>query len=150
MSPLLQILLAVIAVIGNAGWFLDGRKHRAQTRAINTDTDLKDFDLAQRYVEQFQSQIADPLRAQAAQLQHQVDSLKNEINHLSDTINQLNHAIQKIKDCPYSAADSCPVLNALQHPALLPLPFCLNNNDSQHLSLPKPNRHLSPPPNPTA
>ena len=88
------IVLAVIGMVsGWWTWFLDRRKHRQEVEGMRAENALKDFELAKRYVDEFDKNIAEPL-------QRDVRELRNEVNRLKD-------AIEKVNDCPYR--DNCPV-----------------------------------------
>ena len=94
------IILALIGMVsGWFTWFLDRRKHRQEVEALKADNRQKDMDLSKMYVDEFRSNIAEPLRQEVLELRDQIDQLRN--------------AIQKIDACAHRA--SCPVINELQH-----------------------------------
>ena len=89
-----SIVLAVITMLsGWATYWFDRRKHRQEVEGLKADNRQKDMELGKMYVDEFRSNIADPLR-------HEVLELRNEID-------QLRNAIQQIDRCPHR--DTCPV-----------------------------------------
>ena len=88
-----EIILGFLTLLGGCGWFVSGRKHRQEVEALKADNRMKDMELAQKYVEEFDKNIAEPLR-------RDVRDLRNEVKELRD-------AIQRIDRCPYR--DTCPV-----------------------------------------
>ena len=93
------IILAIISFLSGLGWMLDRKKHRQEIESLKADNRMKDMELGKAYVDEFRSNIARPL-------QEEVKDLRMEIA-------QLRNAIQRIRDCPHSAA--CPVRDSLQH-----------------------------------
>lgn len=94
-----SIILALITALGGCGWLIDRKKHRQEVEGLKADNRQKDMELGKMYVDEFRSNIARPL-------QEEVKDLRMEIA-------QLRNAIQRIGDCPHSAA--CPVRDSLQH-----------------------------------
>ena len=74
-----SIILGVLTLLGGCGWFVEGRKHREATRVLNADYRLKNMELGQIYVEQFEKNIADPLRQEVRELRDEVKELRNEL-----------------------------------------------------------------------
>lgn len=93
-----SIVLALITLGGGCGWVVDRRKHRQEIESIKADNRQKDMDLGKMYVDEFKTNIADPLRCEVRGLKNEVKKLKN--------------AIGKIQDCPHAA--DCPVYDELQ------------------------------------
>ena len=91
--------MAFFTLLGCCAWFVEGRKHRPTANGLKADNRLKDMELARLYVQQFEETIGNPLRKQVGDLQNEIAQLRN--------------AIQRIGDCPHSAA--CPVRDSLQH-----------------------------------
>ena len=104
---ILQLLLAFLALLGNCGWIIDGRRHREQVRSLQADTRAKDYDLAKRYVDDYHQRIVAPLEAESAR--HEA-----EIQQLTTQINIFQHAIQQSQNCP--SVSGCPVLLRLRLP----------------------------------
>jgi hypothetical protein len=96
---LTAIVLAVIGMV--SGWvtyWLDRRKHRQEVESLKADNRQKDMELGKMYVDEFRSNIADPLRQEVLELREQIDQLRN--------------AIQRIDRCPHR--DTCPVYDELR------------------------------------
>lgn len=94
-----EIVLGLFTLLSTFGWFVAGRKYRQEVESLKADNRMKDMELGKAYVDEFRSNIARPL-------QEEVKDLRMEIA-------QLRNAIQRIGDCPHSAA--CPVRDSLQH-----------------------------------
>ena len=93
------IVLAVIGMVsGWCSWWLDRRKHKQEVEGLKADNRLKDMELARLYVEQFQKDIAEPLRHEVRELRNEVMALKN--------------AVEGVNDCAYR--DGCPVRERMQ------------------------------------
>lgn len=88
-----KIVLELFTLLSGCGWFVSGRKHRQEVKSLKADNRLKDMELARLYVEQFQKDIAEPLR-------QEVRELRNEVNELRD-------AIKRVNECRFR--DECPV-----------------------------------------
>ena len=88
-----SIILALITLLGGCGWLLDRKKHRQEVEGLKADNRQKDMELVKMYVDEFRSNIADPLRQEVLELRNAIDQLRN--------------AIQRIADCPHSG--TCPV-----------------------------------------
>ena len=93
-----SIILSLITLLGGCGWLLDRKKHRQEVEGLKADNRQKDMELGKMYVDEFRSNIADPLRQEVLELRNEIDQLRN--------------AIQRIADCPHR--DSCPVYDELR------------------------------------
>lgn len=103
------MVLGLFTSLSGCGWFVSGRKHRQEVNSLKADNRLKDMELARLYVEQFQVDIAEPLRQEVRELRSEVSELRklrNEVIELRDAITMLN-------DCRY--LDECPVRDRLLH-----------------------------------
>ena len=78
-SEITSIILGVLTLLGGCGWFVEGRKHRETARLLNADHKLKEMELGQLYVEQFEKNIAEPLRREVRELRDEVKELRNEL-----------------------------------------------------------------------
>lgn len=80
---LTAIVLAVIGMVsGWCSWWLDRRKHKQEVEGLKADNRLKDMELGQMYVEQFEKNIAEPLRRDVRELREKVDKLTEELEHV--------------------------------------------------------------------
>ena len=94
MLDITGITLAIITMLsGWATYWFDRRKHRQEVEGLKADNRQKDMELGKMYVDEFRSNIADPLRQEVLELRNEIDQLRN--------------AIQRIADCPHSG--TCPV-----------------------------------------
>ena len=93
-----SIVLGVMTLLGGCGWVIDRKKHRQEVESLKADNRLKDMELAQIYVEQFENNIAEPLR--------------HEVRELKDEVMELKNALERVKDCPHRG--NCPVRNGMR------------------------------------
>lgn len=93
-----SIILGVLTLLGGCGWLIDRKKHRQEVEGLKADVRQKDMELGKMYVDEFRSNIADPLRQEVLELREQIDQLRN--------------AIQRIDRCPHR--DTCPVYDELR------------------------------------
>lgn len=77
-----SIVLGVFTLLSSCGWFVSGRKHRQEVKSLKADNRLKDMELGRLYVEQFQKDIAEPLRHEVRELREKVDKLTEELEHV--------------------------------------------------------------------
>ena len=85
-SEITSIILGVLTLLGGCGWFVEGRKHREIARLLNADHKLKEMELGQLYVEQFEKNIAEPLRRDVRELREKVDKLTEELEHVKKNV----------------------------------------------------------------
>ena len=93
-----SLLYPLITLLAGCGWLVDRRKYRQEVESLKADNRQKDMDLGKTYVDEFRTNIADPLR--------------REVRELKREVKKLNNAIAKIQDCPH--AGDCPVYDELQ------------------------------------
>lgn len=93
-----SIILGIITLLGGCGWLVDRRKYRQEVESLKADNRQKEMDLGKTYVDEFRTNIADPLR--------------REVRELKREVKKLNNAIAKIQGCPH--AGDCPVYDELQ------------------------------------
>lgn len=98
MTEIWAAVTTLLTLVAGGGWLFDKKRHRQEVRSIKTENEKKDMELAKMYVDEFKTNIADPLR-------REVRGLKKEVKNL-------NNAIAKIQDCPH--AGECPVYDELQ------------------------------------
>lgn len=98
LSIWLNFILAVLSLIAGGGWLFDKRRHKQEVEGLKADNKQKDMNLSKMYVDEFKTNIAEPLR-------REVGGLRREVKHL-------RNAISKINDCPHAA--DCPVYDELQ------------------------------------
>lgn len=71
-----EIILALLALLGNCGWFVSGRKHRAEANREN-------FDLSVEYINEFKTNIYEPLCQEVQKLRKAIEAIST-CPHLSD------------------------------------------------------------------
>ena len=87
------VAVGLLTLLGGCAWFVEGRKHKPTANGLKADNRLKNMELARLYVEQFQRDIAEPLR--------------HEVRELRDEVMKLKNAVEGVNDCAYR--DGCPV-----------------------------------------
>lgn len=92
------IILGFFTLLSSCGWFVNYRKYKHEANGLRKENKMKDMDLSRMYVDEFNKNIAEPLRQEVRELRSEVD--------------QLRDAIQRIDRCPHRA--QCPVLDGLQ------------------------------------
>ena len=81
-ESLTSIILGLMTLLSGCGWFVSGRKHRQEVKALKADNRLKDMELGQMYVEQFEANIAEPLRREVRELREEVKELRYELENV--------------------------------------------------------------------
>lgn len=76
------IVVGLIPLLGCCAWFVEGRKHKPTAKGLATDNKLKEMELGQLYVDQFEKNIAEPLRQEVRELRDKVDRLTDELEEL--------------------------------------------------------------------
>lgn len=94
-----EIVLGLFTLLSTCGWFVSGRKHRQEIQSLKADNRIKDMQLAQIYVEQFEKNIAEPLR--------------REVRELRDEIKELKNALERGKECIHR--DNCPIVERVRN-----------------------------------
>lgn len=74
-----NIVLGVLSLLGCCAWVVEGSKHKPTAKGIVADNRLKEMELGQLYVEQFEKNIAEPLRQEVRELRDEVKELRNEL-----------------------------------------------------------------------
>ena len=99
---LTAVAVGLMTLLGGCAWFVEGRKHKPAANGLKADNRLKDMELGQKYVEQFEANIAEPLR--------------REVRELRDEIKELKNAVEGVNDCAYRS--ECPVRERMRHDKL--------------------------------
>ncbi len=73
------VAVAFLTLLGACAWFVEGRKHKPTANGLKADNRLKNMELGQIYVEQFEENIAEPLRREVRELRDEVKELRNEL-----------------------------------------------------------------------
>lgn len=70
-----EIILALIALLGNCGWFISGRKHRQEVRKAKAEAEREEFDVSVQYIKEFKDNIYVPLQKEVEKLRLAIDSV---------------------------------------------------------------------------
>lgn len=73
------VIVAIVTLLGGCAWVVEGRKHKPAANGLKADYRLKNMELGQIYVEQFEENIAEPLRREVRELRDEVNALRNEL-----------------------------------------------------------------------
>ena len=73
------VAVGLLTLLGGCAWFVEGRKHKPTANGLKADNRLKNMELGQIYVEQFEENIAEPLRREVRELRDEVKELRNEV-----------------------------------------------------------------------
>lgn len=73
------VAVGLMTLLGGCAWFVEGRKHKPTANGLKADYRLKNMELGQMYVEQFEENIAEPLRREVRELREEVNELRNEL-----------------------------------------------------------------------
>ena len=87
------VAVGLMTLLGGCAWFVEGRKHKPTANGMKADYRLKNMELGQMYVEQFEKNIAEPLR--------------REVRELREEVNELRHELENVKKCACYCVD-CP------------------------------------------
>lgn len=104
-----SIILGVLTLLSGCGWFVEGRKHREATKLLSADHRLKEMELGQLYVEQFEKNIAEPLRHDVRELREKVDKLKDELEMVKRCACYRVDCPNRISMLQQQAGDECDV-----------------------------------------
>lgn len=81
------IILTMIGMV--SGWvsfYLDRHKHRQEVQGIKRDNQLKEMELAKKYVDEYDRTIAERLRSDVKQLRNDLDQLRHEMDNVKKNV----------------------------------------------------------------
>lgn len=96
-ESLTSILLGLLTFLNGFGWFFDRRRHKEEIQGMKRENQLKEMELAKKYVDEYDRTIAERLR--------------NDVKDLRKELNQLKDVLQRVQECRYRA--ECPMLDGL-------------------------------------
>ena len=80
------VAVGLMTLLGGCAWFVEGRKHKPTANGLKADYRLKEMELGQLYVEQFEKNIAEPLRRDVRELRNEVKELRNELESVKGCV----------------------------------------------------------------
>ena len=80
------VVVGVLSLLGCCAWVIEGRKHKPTAKGIVADNRLKEMELGQLYVDQFEKNIAEPLRREVRELRDEVKELRNELESVKSCV----------------------------------------------------------------
>lgn len=126
MESYLNIVLSFLTLAAGGGWLFDRRRHRQEVRHLQAEAEAKEFDVSKMYVDEFRTNIVEPLKEELAatkgdlrtakgerdSLRSEIESLRREVSSMKRTVKKLTDAIKEIGNCPHR--NDCPVSDRLQ------------------------------------
>lgn len=94
------VVVGVLSLLGCCAWVIEGRKHKPTAKGIVADNRLKEMELGQLYVDQFEKNIAEPLRREVRELRDEVKELRNELE-------SVKRCACYRADCPHRVSVLC-------------------------------------------
>lgn len=80
---LTAIMLAVIGMVsGWATYWFDRKKHRQEIESLKADIRQKDMELAEKYVVDWETHIAEPLRKDVQELREKIIKISEELENV--------------------------------------------------------------------
>ena len=76
------VAVGLMTLLGACAWFVEGRKHKPTANGLKADNRLKNMELGQIYVDQFDKNIAEPLRREVRELREEVNELRHELENV--------------------------------------------------------------------
>ena len=95
---IIEAILTFLTLVAGGGWLFDRKKHSREIESLTADNKKKAMELSKMYVDEFNKNIAEPLRREVSGLRREIIGLRN--------------AIRKINNCSHST--DCPVYYELQ------------------------------------
>ena len=81
-----EIILGLITLLGGCGWVIDRKKHRQEVQGMKRDNQLKEMELAKKYVDEYDRTIAERLRSDVKQLRNDLDQLRHEMDNVKKNV----------------------------------------------------------------
>lgn len=79
---LTSIILAVITLLGGCGWVIDRKKHKQEIEALKADIRQKDMELAEKFVVDWETHVAEPLKEDVRELREKVQRISEELENV--------------------------------------------------------------------
>ena len=90
MMTTIDITAIILTMIGMvSGWvsfYLDRHKHRQEVQGMKRDNQLKEMELAKKYVDEYDRTIAERLRGDVKQLRNDLDQMRHELDQVKKSV----------------------------------------------------------------
>jgi hypothetical protein len=73
-------------VSGWVSFYLDRHKHRQEVQSMKRDNQLKEMELAKKYVDEYDKTIAERLRTDVKQLRNDLNQMRHELEKLKKNV----------------------------------------------------------------
>ena len=77
-----SIILGVITLLGGCGWVIDRKKHRQEIESLKADIRQKDMELAEKFVVDWETHVAEPLKEDVRELREKVQRISEELENV--------------------------------------------------------------------
>lgn len=81
-----NVILGVFTLLGGCGWVIDRKKHRQEIESLKADIRQKDMELAEKFVIDWETHVAGPLKDDVRVLKEKVDKLTEELEHVKKNV----------------------------------------------------------------
>ena len=77
-----SVILGVITCLGGCGWVIDRKKHRQEIESLKADIRQKDMELAEKFVVDWETHVAEPLKEDVRELREKVQRISEELENV--------------------------------------------------------------------
>ena len=82
MIDVTSIILGVLTLLGGCGWVIDRKKHRQEIESLKADIRQKDMELAEKFVVDWETHVAEPLKEDVRELREKVQRISEELENV--------------------------------------------------------------------
>ena len=82
MIDVTNIILGVLTLLGGCGWVIDRKKHRQEIESLKADIRQKDMELAEKFVVDWETHVAEPLKEDVRELREKVQRISEELENV--------------------------------------------------------------------
>ena len=76
------IILAIISFLSGLGWMLDRKKHKQEIESLKADIRQKDMELAEKFVVDWETHVAEPLKEDVRELREKMQRISEELENV--------------------------------------------------------------------
>lgn len=77
-----SIVLGVLTLVGGCGWVIDRKKHKEEIESLKADIRQKDMELAEKYVQDWETHVAEPLKKDVRELREKIQQISEELENV--------------------------------------------------------------------
>lgn len=82
MIDVTSIILGVLTLLGGCGWVIDRKKHKQEIESLKADIRQKDMELAEKFVVDWETHVAEPLKEDVRELREKVQRISEELENV--------------------------------------------------------------------